>query len=94
MLIRRNIFLRAFKVVIQMSKVKRLDINQFHNIKTSKKLAKMKMMAFQVTPNSKIKCKKRNSKTTISLVNLYGANTTKSNLLKLLPNFINKKTKT
>ena len=72
-----------------MSKVKRLDINQFHKTKTSKKLAKMKMTVFQVTPNSKTKCKKRNSKTTTSLVNLYGANTTKPNQLQLLPNFKN-----
>ena len=77
-----------------MSKVKRLDTSQFHNTKTSKKLAKMKMMAFQVTLNSKIKCKKRNSKITILLVNLCGVNTTKLKQLQLLPKFRNKKIKT
>ena len=77
-----------------MSKVKRLDTSLFHNTKTSKKLVKMMKMAFQVTPNSKIKCKKRNSKITISLVNLCGANITKLKLLQFLPKFINKKIKT
>ena len=66
MLTRRDTFLKVFKAVIQMNKVKRLDINQLHNIKTSKNLVKMKMMVFQVTPNSKIKCKKRSNKITIS----------------------------
>ena len=92
--IRINMFRRVFKVAILMNKVKRLDINQLLNNKTSKKLVKMTRI-FQVTPNSKTRCKKRNSKVTTSLVNLCGANTTKpNNQLQLLPKFRSKKTRT
>ena len=82
MLTRRDTFLKVFKAVIQMNKVKRLDTNQFHNIKTLKNLVKMKMMVFQVTPNSKIKCKKRSNKIIISSVNHFGVNIIKTKLLQ------------
>ena len=51
-------------------------------------------MVFQVTPNSKIKCMKRNCKTIISLVNPYGDNITKDKLLQFLLISNNKKLKT
>lgn len=35
-LTRRDMFLKVFKAVIQMNKVKKLDFNHLHNIKTSK----------------------------------------------------------
>ena len=54
---------KASKAAIQMNKVKKLDTSQFKNTKISKSLVKMMKTDFQVTLNSKIKCKKRSNKT-------------------------------